>query len=278
MTSHQPTRMARPLEQRPAGSAAVRPGGPAAVALGCAALLLAGCAAPRLAAAPGRPGLDAAQAPAVAWKLHVSATGGDDARDGLTPATAVRSIERALDLAGWAPAEILVAAGRYRAPSGMGWIIPDQTNLRGGWRADFSERRWVEDADRRDPAHATVLLATGDTSAAYLFGRTVLEGFTVNAEGATHAALAVDGPAVIRHNTIRHRRLGIWAPAAEARAEQGGLLIEANRLVSLSPEATPPRAIQAEFRGAGGAVVARGNTVLARAEAGVDGLPTVAGP
>jgi len=248
--------------------------------LAAAALLLAaGCAAPRLASSLSpspSPAQGGSSSAARGWLLHVSAEGGDDRRDGLTPATAVRTIERALELAGWAPADILVAAGRYRAPGGMGWIVPDQTNLLGGWRADFTARSWVDEAARRDPAYATVLVATGDTSAAYLFGRTVLEGFTVSAEGAAHAALAVDGAAVIRHNTIRHRRLGIWAPAADARAEQGGLLIESNRLVCVAD--APARAIQAEFRGAGGAVVARNNTVVARAELGVDSLPAVAGP
>ena len=256
MTRPLPPRMARPIAA-------------------AAALLLAGCAAPRLAASP-TPAPDRLTSATRAWRLHVSATSGDDRRDGLTPASAVRTIERAIELAGWAPADILVAAGRYRAPAGMGWIVPDQTNLLGGWLADFSDRRWLDEADRREPAFATVLQATGDTSAAYLFGRTVLEGFTVSAEGAAHAALAVDGAAVIRHNTIRHRRLGIWAPASDARAEQGGLLIEANRLVAVSE--APGRAIQAEFRGAGGAVVARNNTVVVRAEAGVDALPAVAGP
>lgn len=142
--------------------------------------------------------------------FYVSSAASDDSGNGLTPATAKRTIMAAINAA-TAPATVLVNAGGHNVDSGAGThvIVKEGVSLFGGFKADFSVR---------DPAiQFTIITATPNTGGTIFspnraidvdFGvtaATVIDGFRIQGGGGEYSAgimTASGGSAVIRNNQV----------------------------------------------------------------------------
>jgi hypothetical protein len=142
--------------------------------------------------------------------FYVSSAASDDTGNGLTPATAKRTIMAAINAA-TAPATVLVNAGSHAVDSGAGAhvIVKDGVSLLGGFNADFSARN--------PSTYFTGITATPNTGGTIFepnrgievgFGvtaATVIDGFRVQGGGGDYSAgimTVSGGSAVIRNNQV----------------------------------------------------------------------------
>jgi hypothetical protein len=142
--------------------------------------------------------------------FYVSSAASDDTGNGLTPATAKRTIMAAINAA-TVPATVLVNAGSHAVDSGAGThvIVKEGVSLLGGFNADFS----VRDAS----THFTDITATATTGGTVfaptcaievdfdVTSATVIDGFRIQGGGGDYSAgilSASGGSAVIRNNQI----------------------------------------------------------------------------
>ncbi|HEY3267997.1 MAG TPA: NosD domain-containing protein [Armatimonadota bacterium] len=119
-------------------------------------------------------GADEANAANSRWPasvMHVNASTGDDANDGLTWATAKKTMQAAIDASPFPGGEVWVAAGRYTENVKPAAFLA----LYGGFKGDETQR-----ASRAVDVNVTAIAATGD-AVAYSGGHTfgTLDGFSV---------------------------------------------------------------------------------------------------